>query len=74
MYTVIYFYNSSAAEEEFPSLQKLAAVEPNKNMRRLGKFLTNYLVKEIIWVDSLTMIPGTGVDRGKFDISNKSFI
>ena len=31
--------------------------------------MTSYIDKEIIWVDSLTMIPGTGVDRGRFDIS-----
>jgi ribosomal protein RSM22 (predicted rRNA methylase) len=49
-------------------LTKIAAVEPNKDMRRLGKFLTANLNKEIVWAESLTMIPGTGVERGKFDI------
>jgi ribosomal protein RSM22 (predicted rRNA methylase) len=50
------------------SLVKLAAVEPNRDMRRLGKFITANLKKEIVWAESLTMIPGTGVDRGKFDV------
>ena len=47
-----------------------AAVEPNVNMRKLGKFLTKDLNENnnILWVDSLAMIPGTGGERGKFDI------
>jgi ribosomal protein RSM22 (predicted rRNA methylase) len=49
-------------------LVKIAAVEPNRDMRRLGKFLTASLKKEIAWAESLTMIPGTGVERGKFDV------
>jgi hypothetical protein len=49
-------------------LERLACVEPNKNMRRLGKLMTSGIEKPIMWVDSLTTIPGTGVDRGKFDI------
>lgn len=38
-------------------------------MRRLGKLLTSFTEKQILWVDSITMIPGTGVERGKFDLS-----
>jgi len=44
----------------------MAAVEPNLNMRKLGKFLTAEQFKnEILWVDSLAMIPSG--ERGKFD-------
>ena len=46
---------------------RLAAVEPNMSMRKLGKFLSqDQFENEILWVDSLAMIP-TG-DRGKFDL------
>jgi len=38
-------------------------------MRRMGKFLSSELSEEIMWVESLTMIPGTGIEKGKFDIS-----
>ena len=42
-------------------------MEPNLNMRKLGKFLTAELFKnEILWVDSLAMIPSG--ERGKFDL------
>jgi len=39
-------------------------------MRKLGKYLTEDLNKDnnILWVDSLAMIPGQGGERGKFDI------
>ena len=39
-------------------------------MRKLGKFLAEDLNKNnnILWVDSLAMIPGQGGERGKFDI------
>jgi len=39
---------------------RVAAVEPNLNMRKLGKYLTEDLNKDnnILWVDSLAMIPG----------------
>lgn len=49
---------------------RVAAVEPNLNMRKLGKYLTENLNKDnnILWVDSLAMIPGQGGERGKFDI------
>jgi ribosomal protein RSM22 (predicted rRNA methylase) len=49
---------------------RVAAVEPNSNMRKLGKYLTEDLNKNgnILWVDSLAMIPGQGGERGKFDI------
>lgn len=49
-------------------ITKYAAVEPNRDMRRLGKFLTSTLENDILWVESLTMIPGAGIERGKFDI------
>ena len=49
---------------------RVAAVEPNTNMRKLGKYLTEDLNEKgnILWVDSLAMIPGQGGERGKFDI------
>ena len=49
---------------------RTAAVEPNVNMRKLGKFLTQDLDEKgnILWTDSLAMIPGTGGERGKFDV------
>mmetsp|Transcript_17926 Transcript_17926/g.30491 ORF Transcript_17926/g.30491 Transcript_17926/m.30491 type:complete len:150 (+) Transcript_17926:991-1440(+) len=49
---------------------RAAAVEPNVNMRKLGKYLTEDLNKDnnILWTDSLAMIPGHGGERGKFDI------
>ena len=48
----------------------MAAVEPNVNMRKMGKFLTKDLNEDnsILWVDSLAMIPGAGGERGKFDV------
>ena len=49
---------------------RVAAVEPNSNMRKLGKYLTEDLNQKgnVLWVDSLAMIPGQGGERGKFDI------
>jgi spermidine synthase len=48
-------------------VERVAAVEPNLNMRKLGKFLTGEQFKnEILWVDSLAMIPSG--ERGKFDM------
>ena len=51
-------------------LKRVAAVEPNTAMRKLGKFLTEELADKhsILWVDSLSMVPGVGGDRGKFDV------
>ena len=51
-------------------VMRVAAVEPNVNMRKLGKFMTQDLNEDnkILWVDSLAMIPGHGGERGKFDI------
>ena len=39
-------------------------------MRKLGKFMTKELNEKnnILWVDSLAMIPGSGGEKGKFDI------
>ena len=66
--------------------KKVAAIEPNKYMRKLGKYVTdtsitnalseNHVNKskesfslEPMWVDSLSMLPGTGgLERGKYDI------
>lgn len=52
------------------TVKKVAAVEPNINMRKLGKFVAKDLNEKnnILWVDSLAMIPGSGGERGKFDI------
>jgi ribosomal protein RSM22 (predicted rRNA methylase) len=49
---------------------RTAGVEPNVNMRKLGKFMTTDLNENnnILWLDSLAMIPGTGGEKGKFDI------
>jgi len=49
-------------------LQRVAAVEPNVNMRKLGKYLTTdqFTMGDPLWVDSLAMIPSG--DRGKFDL------
>lgn len=55
---------------------RVAAVEPNVNMRKLGKYLTEPINKEnnILWVDSLAMIPGHGGERGKFDIAILGYV
>jgi hypothetical protein len=49
-------------------LHRVAAVEPNVNMRKLGKYLTSeqFQSGDPLWVDSLAMIPSG--DRGKFDL------
>lgn len=54
-------------------LKKIAAVEPNTSMRKLGRFMTEDLCRNtdepsLLWVDSLTMIPGSGGEKGKFDL------
>ena len=60
------------------SLKRIAAVEPSTNMRKLGKYLTEELNEKcgngILWVDSLSMIPGIGGDKGKFDIVIVGFV
>jgi hypothetical protein len=45
-------------------------------MRKLGKYLTEPLNSEnnILWVDSLAMIPGHGGERGKFDIAILGYV
>ncbi len=49
------------------SLQRLAAVEPNVSMRKLGKYLSeDQFLQAVLWVDSLAMIPAG--ERGKFDL------
>ena len=57
-----------AGIDVFSSLKKVAAVEPSTEMRRVGKFMTKNLEPEILWVDSLSLIPGGGGERGKFDV------
>ena len=49
-------------------LTRVAAVEPNVNMRKLGKYLTSeqFNTGDPLWVDSLAMIPSG--DRGRFDL------
>ena len=37
-------------------------------MRKMGKFMTKELGDNILWTDSLAMIPGHGGEKGKFDI------
>jgi ribosomal protein RSM22 (predicted rRNA methylase) len=58
------------------TLKRIAAVEPNTAMRKLGGFLTEDLNKDnnILWVDSLSMIPGSGGEKGKFDIIILGFV
>jgi len=36
----------------------------------MGKFVTKKVLGEerVLWVDSLTMVPGIGGDRGRFDL------
>ena len=55
-------------------LQRVAAVEPNVNMRKLGKYLTSeqFAMGDPLWVDSLAMIPSG--DRGKFDLILIGFV
>ena len=57
--------------------KKVAAVEPNKYMRKLGKYVTEHAIQykdknsnvDIMWVDSLAMLPGSGgMERGKYDL------
>lgn len=52
------------------NILRAAAVEPNINMRKLGKYISEELNENnnILWTDSLAMIPGQGGERGKFDI------
>jgi ribosomal protein RSM22 (predicted rRNA methylase) len=65
-----------AAHDVYTDANRLAAVEPNRDMRRLGRFLTSVskLNKEILWLESLTMVPGTGTERGKFDLIFLSYV
>ena len=54
-------------DEGAKHLKRCAAVEPNVNMRKMGKFISeDQFVNPVLWVDSLAMIP-TG-DKGKFDL------
>ena len=54
-------------------VQRVAAVEPNMPMRKLGKFLsTDQFKNDVLWVDSLAMVP-LG-ERGKFDLIVLGFV
>ena len=46
-----------ASIDEYPAITQAIAVEPNSNMRALGKFMTSNLKTEILWVEALSMIP-----------------
>ena len=54
------------------TVKRVAAVEPNVAMRKLGKFISEDLNEKngnsILWIDSLSMIPGIGGEKGKFDL------
>lgn len=50
------------------NLEKAAMVEPNTNMRKLGKFLSEDFDEKLLWTDSLAVVPGQGAERGKFDL------
>lgn len=60
------------------TVKRIAAVEPSTAMRKLGKYLTEELNEKtgnnILWVDSLSMIPGIGGEKGKFDIVIIGFV
>ena len=43
-------------------------------MRKLGRFLTSELETEILWTEALSMIPGTGSEKGKFEIVTFSHV
>ena len=67
-----HIYGTKNAIDKEGTLNRSAAVEPNVNMRKLGKYLSEELNEKaensILWVDSLSMIPGSGGERGKFDL------
>lgn len=68
-----------AAVNTYPStLKRVAAVEPNVAMRKLGKFVTEELNEKynnsVLWVDSLAMIPGSGGEKGRFDLIILGFV
>ena len=60
------------------TVKRIAAVEPSTAMRKIGKYLTEELNEKtgnnILWVDSLSMIPGIGGEKGKFDIVIIGFV
>eukprot|EP00347_Sterkiella_histriomuscorum_P011134 403373629 len=73
-----HIYGKQNAVDNDGSLIRSAAVEPNVNMRKLGKYLSEDLNEKaengILWVDSLSMIPGSGGEKGKFDIIVIGFV
>lgn len=73
-----HMYGAQNALDKNGTLMRSAAVEPNVNMRKLGKYLTEEINEKaensILWVDSLSMIPGSGGERGKFDIIIVGFV
>ena len=72
----IFGTNSGEDDKNSGSLKRIAAVEPNTSMRKLGKFLTEEINthNNILWVDSLAMIPGSGGEKGKFDLIILGFV
>lgn len=57
----------------FDTIKKMACVEPNKFMRKLGRYLVENTHEDkdldIVWVESLAMLPGIGgMERGKYDL------
>ena len=62
------------AIHSYDTLERCAAVEPNVNMRQLGKYLTKEVEPDILWTDSLSMIPGAGSQRGQFDLVILGFV
>ena len=55
------------------TLKRIAAVEPNMPMRKLGKYLSQeQFAHEVLWVDSVAMIPAG--ERGKFDLIILGFV
>ena len=54
-------------------IKRVAAVEPNMPMRKLGKFISaDQFKNDVLWVDSLAMVPAG--ERGKFDLIILGFV
>lgn len=58
----------------FTGMKRVASVEPNANMRQLGRWMSKDTDPEVLWVDSLSMIPGAGSERGQFDVVIMGFV
>ncbi|CAG9326625.1 unnamed protein product [Blepharisma stoltei] len=64
---------SFAAMTLYPNTKIVAAVEPSKNMRTIGKKLTEKL-PQIQWYETLANLPGIGDEEGLFDIVLCSYV